>query len=125
MAVDVDHLEIQRNTITGLIGPNGAGKTTFFNLLTGFDKPNEGSTHFNGRRVDTMSSHRRARHGMVRTFQLTKALSKLSVMDNMKLGATVADRRAFLGFARLSSVEVARTSASRLRRWSFSIGSSW
>ncbi len=88
VAVDVDHLEIQRHTITGLIGPNGAGKTTFFNLLTGFDKPNEGSTHFNGRRVDTMSSHRRARHGMVRTFQLTKALSKLSVMDNMKLGAT-------------------------------------
>ena len=88
VAVDVEHLEIQRHTITGLIGPNGAGKTTFFNLLTGFDKPNDGTTHFNGRRVDTMSSHRRARHGMVRTFQLTKALSKLSVMDNMKLGAT-------------------------------------
>jgi branched-chain amino acid transport system ATP-binding protein len=43
-AVDVDHLEIPRNAITALIGPNGAGKTTLFNLLTGFDKPNEGST---------------------------------------------------------------------------------
>lgn len=38
-AVDVDHLEVQRGSITALIGPNGAGKTTFFNLLTGFDKP--------------------------------------------------------------------------------------
>ena len=42
VAVDVDHLEIQRNRITALIGPNGAGKTTFFNLLTGFDKPDHG-----------------------------------------------------------------------------------
>ena len=42
-AVDVEHLEIQRGAITALIGPNGAGKTTFFNLLTGFDKPDTGS----------------------------------------------------------------------------------
>ena len=42
-AVDVDHLEIPRNAITALIGPNGAGKTTFFNLLTGFDKPDTGT----------------------------------------------------------------------------------
>ena len=41
-AVDVDHVEIQRGVITALIGPNGAGKTTFFNLLTGFDKPDDG-----------------------------------------------------------------------------------
>ena len=40
-AVDVDHLEVQRGTITSLIGPNGAGKTTLFNLLTGFDRPQE------------------------------------------------------------------------------------
>ena len=42
-AVDVDHLEIPRGAITALIGPNGAGKTTFFNLLTGFDKPDTGT----------------------------------------------------------------------------------
>ncbi len=41
-AVDVDHVEVQRGAITALIGPNGAGKTTFFNLLTGFDKPERG-----------------------------------------------------------------------------------
>ena len=48
-AVDVDHLEVQRGVITALIGPNGAGKTTFFNLLTGFDRPNEGSWSFEGK----------------------------------------------------------------------------
>ena len=45
VAVDVDHVEVQRNEITALIGPNGAGKTTFFNLLTGFDEPDTGSWH--------------------------------------------------------------------------------
>ena len=47
-AVDVDHLEIPRHAITALIGPNGAGKTTLFNLLTGFDKPDEGRWSFDG-----------------------------------------------------------------------------
>ncbi|MSV52711.1 MAG: ATP-binding cassette domain-containing protein, partial [Actinobacteria bacterium] len=47
-AVDVAHVEIQRGSITALIGPNGAGKTTFFNLLTGFDAPDEGAWSFNG-----------------------------------------------------------------------------
>ena len=87
-AVDVDHLEIQRGAITALIGPNGAGKTTFFNLLTGFDKPNSGKWTFNGKSLSGVPAHRVARRGMVRTFQLTKALSRLTVMENMRLGAT-------------------------------------
>ncbi len=87
VAVDVEHLEIQRGIITALIGPNGAGKTTFFNLLTGFDRPDTGAVLFDGKDVGRLSSHQRARQGMVRTFQLTKALTKLSVLENMKLGA--------------------------------------
>jgi branched-chain amino acid transport system ATP-binding protein len=87
-AVDVGHVEIQRGAITALIGPNGAGKTTFFNLLTGFDQPNHGTWSFNGKDLPGMAAHRVARLGMVRTFQLTKALSKLTVIENMRLGAT-------------------------------------
>jgi branched-chain amino acid transport system ATP-binding protein len=86
-AVDVEHVEIQRGAITALIGPNGAGKTTFFNLLTGFDQPDEGDWSFNGTSLKGMPSYRVARAGMVRTFQLTKALSKMKVIDNMRLGA--------------------------------------
>jgi branched-chain amino acid transport system ATP-binding protein len=86
-AVDVDHVEIQRGAITALIGPNGAGKTTFFNLLTGFDKPSSGRWTFNGRSLSGVPAHKVARGGMVRTFQLTKALSRLTVMENMRLGA--------------------------------------
>ena len=86
-AVDVAHVEIQRGAITALIGPNGAGKTTFFNLLTGFDKPDGGDWTFGGRSLGGVPAHRVARRGMVRTFQLTKALSRLTVLENMRLGA--------------------------------------
>jgi branched-chain amino acid transport system ATP-binding protein len=87
VAVDVDHLEVQRGAITALIGPNGAGKTTLFNLLTGFDKPESGRWTFNGREVAGVPAYKVARLGMVRTFQLTKSLALLSVIENMKLGA--------------------------------------
>ncbi len=89
-AVDVSHLEVQRGLITALIGPNGAGKTTFFNLITGFDRPASGKgAHwsFNGAKLDRTSAPKVAKAGMVRTFQLTKALSRMTVMDNMLLGA--------------------------------------
>lgn len=87
-AVDVEHIEVQRGAITALIGPNGAGKTTLFNLLTGFDKPDSGTWTINGRQVAGTAPYRLARRGMVRTFQLTKALSRMTVMDNMRLGAS-------------------------------------
>jgi neutral amino acid transport system ATP-binding protein len=93
-AVDVAHVEIPRGAITALIGPNGAGKTTFFNLLTGFDKPNTGTWTFSPRRggerthsLAGVPAFKVARMGMVRTFQLTKALGLLTVLENMKLGA--------------------------------------
>lgn len=86
-AVDVDHLEIPRGAITALIGPNGAGKTTLFNLLTGFDKPDTGEWTFDGRSIAGVPAFKLAKMGQVRTFQLTKALGLLTVLENMKLGA--------------------------------------
>ncbi len=90
-AVDVGHLEVQRGIITALIGPNGAGKTTFFNLITGFDKPTSAKTgahwSFDGAKLDKTSASSVAKAGMVRTFQLTKAMSRMTVIDNMMLGA--------------------------------------
>ena len=88
VAVDVDHLEVQRGVITALIGPNGAGKTTFFNLLTNFDRPDAGTRVFEGRDLSGIPAHKVANLGMVRTFQLTKSLSRMTVIDNMRLGAT-------------------------------------
>lgn len=84
-AVSVERVEIQRGAITALIGPNGAGKTTFFNLLTGFDKPDNGVVTFDGELASDTASYRLAAKGMVRTFQLTKVLARMSVLDNMKL----------------------------------------
>jgi len=104
-AVSVDHVEFQRGVITGLIGPNGAGKTTLFNLLTGFDKPNTGTWDFydtwdggawTARSLRGLAAHKVARSGVVRTFQLTKALAKLTVLDNMKLGAVTQSGERFL-----------------------------
>ncbi|GAB2758707.1 ABC transporter ATP-binding protein [Nocardioides salsibiostraticola] len=90
-AVDVDHLEVQRGVITALIGPNGAGKTTFFNLITGFDRPTSArkgaAWSFDGKTLNRTGASSVAKAGMVRTFQLTKSLNRMTVIDNMMLGA--------------------------------------
>lgn len=86
-AVNVEHLEIPSGAITALIGPNGAGKTTLFNLMTGFDTPDSGEWSFRGDSLVGVPAFKVAQRGQVRTFQLTKALGLLTVLDNMKLGA--------------------------------------
>ena len=86
-AVDVSHLEVQRGAITALIGPNGAGKSTFFNVISGFDTANEGTWSYNNQTITNTAPNKLARRGLVRTFQLTKSLSRLTVLQNMLLGA--------------------------------------
>jgi neutral amino acid transport system ATP-binding protein len=86
-AVDRATLAVRERSITALIGPNGAGKTTFFNVITGFYRPDGGSATFAGREVLGRPPYAIARQGMVRTFQITKALARMPVIDNMMLGA--------------------------------------
>jgi neutral amino acid transport system ATP-binding protein len=86
-AVDGASLEVADGSITALIGPNGAGKTTLFNVLTGFHRGDGGSVRFAGEEVLGRPAHAIARRGMVRTFQITKALAAMPVIDNMMLAA--------------------------------------
>ncbi|WP_396135623.1 ABC transporter ATP-binding protein [Chamaesiphon sp. OTE_20_metabat_361] len=86
-AVQTAGIEVATGSITGLIGPNGAGKTTFFNLLSNFIKADSGQIELNGQKIHDLQSHQIARLGMVRTFQVAKALSRMSVLENMLLGA--------------------------------------
>ena len=74
----------------GLIGPNGAGKSTTFNLISGFLRLDSGEIRFRGERIDGLAPHRIARHGLVRTFQHDSLLKRMSVLDNVLLGATIA-----------------------------------
>jgi neutral amino acid transport system ATP-binding protein len=86
-AVDGATLSVREGSITALIGPNGAGKTTLFNVITGFYKADGGSARFAGQEVLGRQPYAIAREGMVRTFQITKALARMPVIDNMMLGA--------------------------------------
>jgi neutral amino acid transport system ATP-binding protein len=86
-AVNGASMRVQQGSITALIGPNGAGKTTFFNLITGFYRADAGAVNFDGASIAGKQPYSIARLGMVRTFQITKALSAMPVIDNMTLAA--------------------------------------
>ncbi|MGZ5358241.1 MAG: ABC transporter ATP-binding protein [Solirubrobacterales bacterium] len=86
-AVNGASFEVAPRSITALIGPNGAGKTTLFNVVTGFYKGDRGSVTFAGDSIFRQPPHAIARRGMVRTFQITKALAAMPVIDNMMLAA--------------------------------------
>ena len=87
LAVNGVGLTIKQGQIVSMIGPNGAGKTTVFNCLTGFYQPTSGKIVFAGEEIQGLPGYKIARKGMIRTFQLTKALSLLTVLDNMRLGS--------------------------------------
>lgn len=86
-AVDQASISVQAGSITGLIGPNGAGKTTFFNLLCRFLPLDSGRVIFDGQPIDHLRPHQVALQGLLRTFQVARVLSRLSVMENMLLAA--------------------------------------
>jgi branched-chain amino acid transport system ATP-binding protein len=86
-AVDGASLDVAPGSITALIGPNGAGKTTLFNVMTGFYRGEHGSIEFSDQAIFGLPPYTIARLGMVRTFQITKALARMPVIDNMMLAA--------------------------------------
>jgi branched-chain amino acid transport system ATP-binding protein len=96
VAVDrVDYL-LGENEVAGIIGSNGAGKTTFFNLLTGYYLPDEGTIRYKGEDVTRITPEQRVARGMMRTFQLTSTFENLSVTDNLVLSFFRAHRKSSL-----------------------------
>lgn len=86
-AVDNASLEVGEGRIVALIGPNGAGKTTLFSCIAGFQSINAGRVTFRGKDITGGAVHDIARSGMVRTFQITQPFAKLTVHENIAVGA--------------------------------------
>ena len=91
----VDYV-LREHEVAGIIGSNGAGKTTFFNLLTGYFAPDEGTILHKGEDITRMTPQQRVARGITRTFQLTSAFDNLSVTDNLVLVFVRAHRRSSL-----------------------------
>jgi neutral amino acid transport system ATP-binding protein len=79
--------DVREGSVTALIGPNGAGKTTLFNLISGFYRPERGTIRFAGEQIDGKRPHWIAHRGLVRTFQITKSLARMTVLENVMLAA--------------------------------------
>jgi branched-chain amino acid transport system ATP-binding protein len=84
-AVNDVNFEIREGEAAGIIGPNGAGKSTFFNLLTGFFPPSEGTIYFQGQDITSVPPYQRVTMGLVRTFQLVSVFDSLTALDNLVL----------------------------------------
>ncbi|MCA2723823.1 MAG: ABC transporter ATP-binding protein [Microcystis sp. M048S1] len=86
-AVNNAYLDVPQGSITGLIGPNGAGKTTLFNLLSNFIRPDKGEVFLDGQPIHQLPPYQIALKGCVRTFQVARVLSRLTVLENMLLAS--------------------------------------
>jgi branched-chain amino acid transport system ATP-binding protein len=87
MAVSGASFTMAEGELLGLIGPNGAGKTTLFHVISGFLRPDEGRVRYAGEDLTGLRPHAICQRGMVRTFQVTRPFSRLSVMENVLVGA--------------------------------------
>lgn len=118
-AVDGVSLTVEPGEVVSVIGPNGAGKTTLMDAITGF-VPMSGRVHLDGRRIDGWSVHRRARAGVVRSFQSLELLEDMTVIENLRAAADPHDLVAFAadlvhpGRDRVSAATAAAVSTFRL-----------
>jgi branched-chain amino acid transport system ATP-binding protein len=104
---------VEPGMVLGLIGPNGAGKTTLFNCITGFFPPSRGEILFEGKRIDGLSPDKVCKLGMARTWQKVRPLAKLSVLDNVVVGALLHTRS--VREARVAAQEQLKTVGMRAR----------
>jgi len=109
VAVDRVNYSLREHEVAGIIGSNGAGKTTFFNLVTGYYPPDEGSIFYRGRDVTRMTPQQRVTLGMTRTFQLTSTFDNLTVLDNLVLVYFRAHRSSSLAKLLLNTCRRYRT----------------
>ncbi len=107
-AVDHASLDVRAGEIVGLIGPNGAGKTTLFATIAGFHKPDGGRITLQGHDITGMAPHRICAAGMVRTFQITQPFARISVRENIMVGAyfRTADRHEAANLAEAVATQV-------------------
>jgi neutral amino acid transport system ATP-binding protein len=98
-AVDGATFDVAPGSVTALIGPNGAGKTTLFHIVSGFLRADEGTVVYDGRSIFGKPAYRIAARRMVRTFQLTKTLEAMTVLDNVLLAGQRQPGESLLGVA--------------------------
>lgn len=96
-AVAEAHLQVSEGEIVGLIGPNGAGKTSLFNAIAGVVKPVAGTVLLDGRPLDGMMPHERARRGLGRTFQAGRLFGRMTLRDNLEVAQYLRGRSGVLG----------------------------
>ena len=96
-AVDEAHLEVPEGEIVALIGPNGAGKTSLFNAIAGVVRPTAGTVLLDGRPLDGMAPHDRARRGVARTFQAGRLFGRMTLRDNLEVAQYLRGRSGVLG----------------------------
>jgi ABC-type branched-subunit amino acid transport system ATPase component len=91
-ALDKCGFEVEQGSIAGLIGPNGSGKTTLFNVITGYERTDQGEVYLNDRKITNLPPDKVFALGIGRTFQLTRVFGRLTVMENMIVAAHHKDR---------------------------------
>lgn len=119
--VAVDHVsfDIERGTFVGLIGPNGAGKSTLFNLITGVLSPTSGSIHFDGEDITGNALRKNAERGLVRTFQQTRVLERMTVRENLLIASQLTNSPESRAQELLETIELADKQDTLARDLSF------
>jgi branched-chain amino acid transport system ATP-binding protein len=93
VAVNNVSINLKEGEIFGIIGPNGAGKTTFLNCISGYYKPEKGKIIYKGQNIVGLAPHQLCHRGIARTFQTVRSFSKMSALDNVKVGVVFGGRQ--------------------------------